>query len=199
MIENFRIRITQFFAVLLLAMLLVSGSVWEAKAPFFSSLFFLMGAILAGIASLGGLWCSLYIAGYKNEKLITEGPYSISRNPLYFFSFLGAIGVGLASETILVPIIILLAFVIYYPHVIKSEESKLKEIHGKQFEIYREKVPCLIPKLSYLTEPQVYSVKPIIFKRHIFSALWFIWFIGILELIEELHELKVIPILFRIY
>ncbi|MGA1791453.1 MAG: methyltransferase family protein [bacterium] len=199
MIENSRIRITQFFAILLLAILLVSSSAWEVKAPFLSSLFFLMGAILVGIASLGRLWCSLYIAGYKTETLIIEGPYSISRNPLYFFSFLGAIGVGFASETILIPIIILVAFVIYYPHVIKSEESKLKEIHRKRFEIYRDKVPCFFPKLSCLNEPQEYSVKPIIFKKHIFSALWFIWFIGILELIEELHELKVIPILFRIY
>jgi len=42
-------------------------------------------------------------------------------------------------------------------------------------------------------------VKPIVFKRHMFSAIWFIWFMGIIEIIEELHELKVLPTIFKIY
>jgi protein-S-isoprenylcysteine O-methyltransferase Ste14 len=72
-----------------------------------------IGLALAGIASLGRLWCSLYIAGYKTEELITEGPYSIYRNFLYFFSFLGAIGVGFASESLLIPLIIPILFTSY--------------------------------------------------------------------------------------
>ena len=112
MITKLRIRITLVFVTLLFAMLLVTSSIWELKAPFFSILLFLLGAILVGIASLGRLWCSLYIAGYKTKQLVTEGPYSMSRHPLYFFSLIGAIGVGLSSETLLAPIIILLAYVI---------------------------------------------------------------------------------------
>ncbi|MGB4295037.1 MAG: hypothetical protein WBJ16_05340 [Smithellaceae bacterium] len=57
--------------------------------PFVSSILFLMGAVLVGVASMGRLWCSLYIAGYKAEILVTEGPYSITRNPLYFLVYWG--------------------------------------------------------------------------------------------------------------
>ncbi|GIS42766.1 MAG: hypothetical protein Ct9H90mP15_08060 [Candidatus Neomarinimicrobiota bacterium] len=31
---------------------------------------------------------SLYVEGFKTKKLITEGPYSMVRNPLYFFTVL---------------------------------------------------------------------------------------------------------------
>jgi len=199
MIETMRIRFSQIFSTLMLVLLLVSNSAWETKTPLLSSLFFVFGVILVGIASLGRLWCSLYIAGYKTEKLVIEGPYSICRNPLYFFSFLGALGVGFASETLLIPSMILVAFAMYYPNVIKSEEVNLNELHGSEFEMYQAKVPCFFPKLSCLMEPQKYLVNPVVFKKHIFSALWFVWFVGILELIEELHELKIIPTIFNIY
>ena len=107
MIEKLRIHLSQIFVVALILLILLSESRWETTIPLIGSGLFLMGIILAGIAALGRLWCSLYIAGYKTDTLITEGPYSMCRNPLYFFSFIGALGVGFASKTFLIPFIIL--------------------------------------------------------------------------------------------
>ncbi len=199
MFENSRIRVSQIFVALLLAVLLIANTAWDITYPSIAALFFTGGVILVGIASMGRLWCSLYIAGYKNGTLVTVGPYSMCRNPLYFFSLLGMLGVGLATETLIIPFIILLAFAVYYPGVIKNEETILEKLHGESFKAYRSKVPCFFPKISGLIEPQEYIVKPIIFKKHLFSALWFIWLIGIAELIEDLHELEILPTIFRIY
>ena len=197
--ENSRIYITRIFAVSLVVLILVSSSGWEDKASFVSTALFFVGTVLAGIASLGRLWCSLYIAGYKTDRLITVGPYSMCRNPLYFFSFLGAVGLGFVSKTILIPLIIIVAFAIYYPLVIKSEEEELGRIHKKEYEVYLDKVPGFFPKLSFLTEPDEYIVKPLLFKKHIFDNLWFIWFIGIIEVIDGLHKLNVLPTICKIY
>jgi len=199
MTEKLRIRISQIFAGLLVVLICISSSLWEDKAPFVTTVLFLLGAILVGIASLGRLWCSVYIAGYKTDHLITQGPYSMCRNPLYFFSLLGALGVGLTSETLLIPFVILIAFVGYYPLVIKSEEAELIKLHKSEFEIYLKEVPKIFPKISLLNEPEEYTVKPIVFKRHMFHALWFVWSLGIIEIIEELHELNVLPTIFKIY
>jgi len=200
MIEKLRISATQAFVVILVLIIAVSESAWEGSTtPFVSAILFMIGVVLVGIASLGRLWCSLYIAGYKTEVLVAEGPYSISRNPLYFFSFLGAIGVGFASETLLIPAIIFVAFTIYYPFVIKSEEAELRKLFREKFDSYFENVPRFFPNISKLKEPEKYIVNPVIFKRHLFDALWFIWFVGIMEIIEELHELNVIPFMFKIY
>jgi protein-S-isoprenylcysteine O-methyltransferase Ste14 len=199
MIKKLRIRLTLIFIVLLLTFITISESAWEDKCPLLTAIFFIIGMLFVAIASLGRLWCSLYVAGRKTNFLIIEGPYSISRNPLYFFSLIGAIGVGLASETILIPTIVAAAFAAYYPFVIRNEENKLQAKHGKRFEEYVTAVPRFFPRMSKFTEPQEYIVKPIIFRKHIFSALWFIWLIGILELVEELHEIGIIPVMFKIY
>ena len=90
MVGKLRMLATQAFVIILVLILSVSESAWEGSAmPFVSSILFLMGAVLVGVASMGRLWCSLYIAGYKTEILVTEGPYSITRNPLYFLVYWG--------------------------------------------------------------------------------------------------------------
>jgi protein-S-isoprenylcysteine O-methyltransferase Ste14 len=68
------------------------------------------GCLLIGCATVGRLWCAQYIAGYKNDVLVKWGPYSICRNPLYFFSLLGGIGVGLCTESFTLTAIIAAVF-----------------------------------------------------------------------------------------
>jgi protein-S-isoprenylcysteine O-methyltransferase Ste14 len=198
-VAKYRIEISRIFVVALVIMIVLSGSVWESKAHFVTAILFMIGCVLVGIATLGRLWCSLYIAGYKTDVLVTEGPYSMCRNPLYFFSLLGAVGVGFASETFTLPVALFLIFTIYYPSVIKSEEMELRKLHGDKFNTYCRSVPRFFPNLSKLKEPEEYIVKPVIYKRHMFDALWFIWLIGIMEIIESLHELNIIPIVFNFY
>jgi len=199
MTQRIRLYSTRIFIAALLILLFIGGSEWEEKCPIVSSVLFLAGCTLAGVASLGRLWCSLYIAGYKTKQLIVAGPYSICRNPLYFFSMLGGVGVGLASETLTIPVIILVAFAFYYPFIIRYEEQNLRNQFGQLYDDYVRRTPRFWPKWSLLTEPKECVVSPKIFRKHIFSALWFIWMIGILELIEELHNLHLIPEYFSFY
>ncbi|MEN6373685.1 MAG: isoprenylcysteine carboxylmethyltransferase family protein [Smithella sp.] len=199
MIEKFRIEISRIFVAAIIIVIALSDSMWETRAPFVCAILFMIGCILVGIASLGRLWCSLYIAGYKTDSLVTEGPYSLCRNPLYFFSLIGAVGVGFASETLTLPVVLFLIFTIYYPFVIKSEEAELSNLHDAKFKTYFQNVPRFFPKLSNFKEPEEYIVKPAVFRKHIFDALWFIWLIGIMEILESLHELHVLPTIFKFY
>ncbi|MGC8720258.1 MAG: methyltransferase family protein, partial [Thermodesulforhabdaceae bacterium] len=109
-VERLRIPLSGLFAGLLIVLIGISRSRWEDIAKFVTMIQFIVGIILVGIASMGRLWCSLYIAGYKKSRLITQGPYSMCRHPLYFFSFLGWVGVGLTTETFLIPLLITLGF-----------------------------------------------------------------------------------------
>ncbi len=199
MFEKFRAFISRVFAVILIVLICFSGSLWDEKVPFVSTLLFFCGIILVGIASLGRLWCSIYIGGYKTSKLITQGPYSMCRNPLYFFSLLGALGLGLVTGTLFIPLLIFVAFGLYYPFVIKSEENQLMNLHKSEFEVYVKKVPRFFPKMSILQEPDEYLIKPLVFKEHMLSAIWFIWFSGIIVFIKGLHDINFIPKIFKIY
>jgi protein-S-isoprenylcysteine O-methyltransferase Ste14 len=194
-----RLPASRAFSVLLIALILLTKSGWDQKAPTVDALLFAMGITLVAIGSIGRLWCSLYIAGYKTYTLIDLGPYSVSRHPLYFFSLIGAIGVGFATETITIPAILAIAFPLAYWPVMQSEEKKLLKLHPEAYSSYMKRVPKIFPKWSLLSEPDEYVVNPRLFKKHIFSALWFIWLTGIMEIIEVLRELSVLPVLYQLY
>ena len=187
--EKYRIFISRIAIAFGIFVLCSTQSYWDKNDEPISFLLFLIGIIFVAIASLGRMWCSVYIAGYKDNKLITAGPYSLCRNPLYFFSMLGVIGIGCATETITFPLIFIVLFSIYYPFVIKSEEKRLREIFGSDFDEYISRVPAFFPKLSNFHEPADYIVNPSVYRRHIFSALWFIWIVGLLEVVEGLKEI----------
>ncbi len=196
--ERYRVEFSKIFLLILGVGLLFVGSEWE-KTPLFGALLFFAAIILVGIGALGRLWCAIYISGYKDHTLVMTGPYALCRNPLYFFSMIGAVGVALATKTISIPLVTLCLFAVYYPLVIKSEEMRLAKIHKETFAAYCKNTPAFFPKRSAFKEPDEYLVKPVIFRKNLMDAIWFIWLVGVLELISGLHKAKLIPVLFSVY
>ena len=197
--ERFRIPMSQLFIVAILFLICTTHSYWEDRSEIFTFILFFVGLILVSIAALGRLWCAVYIAGYKDNLLVQDGPYSVCRNPLYLFSFIGIVGVGLATETLLFPFVLVIFFAFYYPSVIAAEAGRLSELFGADFAEYEKKVPAFFPKMSLLHEPTKYEVNPLVFKKSIFSALWFIWITGFIEVAEGLKELGFLPTYWTIY
>ena len=194
-----RTRFTWVWAISFIVICLFSSSAWNQVSPLISSILSSVAIGLVACSMCGRLWCTVYIAGHKNDTLVQSGPYSISRNPLYFFSWIGAIGIAMGSQSLILPLIVGIAFLIYYPIVISSEEAFLAETHPESFEIYRQKVPRFFPKWSLLEEPQEYLMKPVIFRRHVLKVMWFAFFLCGLELIHGLHACGWLPVYFTIY
>ncbi|HEX9182957.1 MAG TPA: isoprenylcysteine carboxylmethyltransferase family protein [Burkholderiales bacterium] len=163
-----------------------------------STALFLVGLALVGLATVGRLWCSLYISGYKQAQLVTTGPYSVCRNPLYFFSLLGFAGIGFATETLTFAVVMVAAMLFAYPSVIRREEQTLREKFGAAFEEYCARTPRLFPDFSRFTEPESWTVNPRIFRRSMGEVVWFVWFVGIIELVEALHEYRFVEPVVRL-
>ncbi len=180
--------------------LLFGASAWEGVSPVVEESLMLAACVLAGVGALGRVWCSLYLKGRKDSELVREGPYALCRNPLYFFSFVGAAGTALATETMLIPAIVCALFAAYYPTIILAEQRRLEVIFGDKYLDYKREVPAVIPRIfSRPSQPQTYVVNPRRFTSRVVDAVWFIWVIGLLEFAEGLHESGVLPILFRVY
>jgi hypothetical protein len=128
-----------------------------------------------------------------------EGPYSICRNPLYFFSFLGGVGAGFCTESAVLAAVVFCVFAVIYPITIRNEERTLSRIFGSLYADYMARVPRFIPNLSLFHEPEEYIVRPKTFRREVFDALYFVWAVGLFEMVEELMELGVIRTYFSIY
>lgn len=193
-----RIALTRFYLVLLAALILLSRSHWQPGDWGIAVILF-ASLLLISAAVAGRMWCSLYIAGYKNAQLIQSGPYSLCRNPLYFFSLLGAIGISLTTRTFTIPVLVIAAFAIYYPAVIKKEEAVLRKRHGAAFEKYFIDVPSFLPKPSGFHQPETYEVKPRIFLNHLGSAVWFILALGVIQLLKAGHDAGHLPALLTLY
>ena len=160
---------------------------------------FSTGLGLAAIGATGRIWCSFFISGRKDGELVTEGPYSISRNPLYVFSCIGLVGVGLSTETLTYPLLFLVIFGLYYPGIMAREERRLEELFGESFRQYRQRVPRFWPNPRIYSEPASWSSNPRLFRRHILSDIWFVWIAAIIELVEGLRNVGWLPNLFMLW
>lgn len=194
---KYRIVATRIFAGMLILLLLLTDSRWAAY-PLMDSAFEILGLILVTLGAFGRLWASLYISGYKVNHLITEGPYSVVRNPLYFFSFLGAGGLALAARSFLVVTLVVIAFLLYYPLVVAREEKKLADRHGAEYAQYAGRTPRFMPNLTLYHEPQTYLVNVRKHQQAFLDAMFFIWIYGILQVIQTSHDTGLLPVLFKI-
>ena len=194
-----RILLSRLALSPLMVLAVFSTSHWELEKPMLTALLFLVGCVFVGTATIGRLWCALYISGYKKRTLITQGPYSLCRNPLYFFSLFGGIGVGLTTETLTIPVVLGILFAVYYPVVIAREERKLAAIHHRDYTGYLHSVPSFLPRRLRMDEPEQYIVKPSAFRKNLMDALWFIWLVGLIEFAEALKGAGILPALWRLY
>ena len=153
----------------------------------------LIGLLFAALGAFGRVWSSVYIEGHKNREIVDQGPYSVTRNPLYLFSLLGAFGLGLASCNPVVLILLLAAFTLYYPGVISREEEKLRAKHGAPFEDYLARVPRILPNFSLFHQPEDIVVRPGPLTRAFGDAVWFIAGYAALRIVVWLHAFGILP------
>ncbi len=197
LLRKHRVTLSRCFGASLMGVVLFSEHRWETGGGIDLTLH-ILGFVLTVLASFGRVWASLYISGYKNRELITSGPYSVVRNPLYVFSLIGAIGLGCAAESFLLLFCVVVAFAGIYPQFILGEEEILLKKFGESYEAYLRSTPRFIPDWSRFEEPEGYMVNAVRFRKSIFDCTWFIWLYGLLHLVETLHHWGILPVYFRI-
>ena len=115
--------------------------------------FSVIGFILLIFGCFGRIWASLYIEGNKTKNLITNGPFMMVRNPLYFFSLMILIGFCFALKSLFLPIGLIIIFIVFHVPTIANEEKKLRRIHGELFDDYVRSTPRLIPNIFKYKKP----------------------------------------------
>jgi protein-S-isoprenylcysteine O-methyltransferase Ste14 len=99
------------------------------------------GFVCVALACLGRIWTSLFIAGHKDVELITTGPYSLCRHPLYACSMLGALGLGLTTRSPLLCVVIVVLIAALVVYAAAGEEQFLADTFPEQFKAYADATP----------------------------------------------------------
>jgi protein-S-isoprenylcysteine O-methyltransferase Ste14 len=192
-----RRRHTVWFAFLAVALLLFTDSAWPAESLVHENLE-LAGYAALVVCVLGRIACAAYIGGRKNDAIVADGPYSVVRNPLYLFSFIGVAGIGLGTGTITIPLALLAIFALYYPHVVAREEAFLAERYGDAYRAYVRSVPRWLPDFSRWRSPAEIAVKPRFLLVTMRDSALFFAALPLLEMLDWLHAAGHLPVLLRL-
>jgi protein-S-isoprenylcysteine O-methyltransferase Ste14 len=107
--------------------------------------------LLSGFAiAVCGLILRAYAAGHlrKHKQLAVSGPYAFTRNPLYLGSVLLAVGFSVASHSWISAVLLAVYLSVFYPAVIRREQTELNLLYGDAFVEYAARVPPFWPRLS---------------------------------------------------
>jgi protein-S-isoprenylcysteine O-methyltransferase Ste14 len=123
--------------------LLAAGGITRAGA--------VLGAILVVLGEAWRLW-GVATAGTVTrrrsrnvQKLVTHGPFALSRNPLYNGNYLLWMGfVALSGVWWFIPVATVLFAVEYY-FIVSYEEGVLESIFGEEYLAYKRRTPAWIP------------------------------------------------------
>jgi protein-S-isoprenylcysteine O-methyltransferase Ste14 len=102
-------------------------------------------------------------AGQVADSLNTTGMYSVLRHPLYFGNFWIWFGISLFPRVWWCPVIVALAFLLFYERVMFAEERFLRDKFGARFHSWAAVTPAIWPKFS-LWQPSArgFSLKAVL-------------------------------------
>ena len=125
-----------------------------------------------GSVALLGLAIRAWATGHlrKNDCLAVSGPYSLTRNPLYFGSFLIGVGFSLAGRDPTILVVFLVCFAVLYGPVMQREIDTLKRLFAEQYASYQESVPLFFPRLRLPTGSADFSFERYM-RNHEYQAL----------------------------
>jgi len=185
-------------AALCVALLFVMESSWRTTAPGVLVLLQRFGLLLILACLFGRTWCTLYIGGHKKRELITAGPYSVVRNPLYVFTILGAAGVGLLAGSIALAFLFGGLAVAVFAYVTGAEEAFLAEAFGEEFRAYAVRVPRFWPRFSGWKDAEELRVRPRLVLRTFLDASLFLLAVPAIEVKDLMQASGWLPVLLRL-
>ena len=127
----------------------ILANIWYPVSPLPPPLAWTLGGvILACGVALGPIWGirTLRVAGTTirpdkpTSKLVTDGPFRFSRNPLYLSLTVIYAGIAVMADSIWALLLLIPVNIIISRFVIRREEQYLAQTFGDEYERYRMKV-----------------------------------------------------------
>jgi protein-S-isoprenylcysteine O-methyltransferase Ste14 len=141
-------------------------------------------------------WATLYIGARKSDEVVSEGPYSLCRHPLYLGSVLLVLSGALFLKSVVFAGAMAVLATIYFTWTVPAEEDYLEARLGQPYREYRERVNRLWPSFRHFrTAPRVVVDVHSLYLECARASRW-IWLPVIGEIIGYLRAFPWWPRLF---
>ena len=148
------VRLFGFLLLIALIVLLVRNPNWRQKLDFPLPFWLRWAGVALGLASLalwtwthvvlGTLW-SPQLQLRTNHRLVTSGPYSQIRHPMYVAIWVWAMSLGLVIAN-WIPIIFTALVVVLFVARVPHEEQMMLERFGDEYREYMKSTERFLPK-----------------------------------------------------
>ena len=193
-IQRLRVLVLRLTALVALPLVLFTQSAWLHPRWVFEVLE-VLGILLVIAAVLGRFWAILYIGGRKSAQVVQDGPYSVCRHPLYLFSTLGVLGLGLMLGSLMLCVALGgLTFAILSATAAR-EEAHLTATFGPAYTEYASRVPRIWPRPSLFHTAGQVTFEADRLRSNLADALVFLAFIPFAEFMQEIKELALFPVI----
>jgi protein-S-isoprenylcysteine O-methyltransferase Ste14 len=160
--------IFRLLAIGLVAYLFYAPDPWTVHGPLVVCMQ-IAGILLMFAGIIGRILSTLSIGGRKDRLVVQSELYSICRNPLYFASFLMAIGLGLLSTRVDFTAMVIVAYLaIFYPMMLN--EAKVLRVKFPEFGEYETRVPLFFPNFRLWQQRNEFQINHNRVMRTLFDA-----------------------------
>jgi protein-S-isoprenylcysteine O-methyltransferase Ste14 len=143
-------------------------------------------------------WATLYIGGRKSVELISDGPYSMSRNPIYFGTFLLTIAVGAWAQSVAFLFAVVLVALAYVVLTTAIEEQALLRCYGDAFQAYRHRVPRFAPDVRLFHSRSTIEVQTKGLRNELLRTCRWVWIPILCNLVTHLRSEAWWPVWFSL-
>ncbi|MGE5342413.1 MAG: methyltransferase family protein [Candidatus Omnitrophota bacterium] len=99
---------------------------------------------------VAGMFFRAWASGYinKDKELATKGPFSLTRNPLYFGNFILGMGIAIAGHNLASYIIFFVFYLTFFPFLMVYEDKRLKLKFGDEYDAWKKRTYVFFPKIQ---------------------------------------------------
>ena len=99
---------------------------------------------------MAGVFFRAWSSGHinKDKELATLGPYSLTRNPLYFGSLILGSGIAVASNNRIAYLIFAAYYLTFFTFLIVIERKRLRKRFGRQYDDWAREANLFFPKFK---------------------------------------------------
>lgn len=145
---------------------------------------YLIGAGLLLASQAVRVWAAGYI--HKDERLVTNGPFAFTRNPLYLSNMVGAVAFLLMCGRWEMVIPVLAGWFLLHLPTVASEEEFLRGRFGEQYVDYCRRVPRWLPRRPVAGDGRRFSLRRVLANREHVNILggWLMAAVFYIEMVK---------------